>query len=175
MDFSWNDEQLSFRRAVDRLRTEGAERRIDRARSAGRVLARELAQVRATLASWACPSLETYGGADADILTTMLAMEGLGYGCRDNGLIFAMNAQMWSVQMPILSLGTEAQKRKYLPGLCRGEIIGAHGMSEPGLRLRCLQPTHAGRADRRWLCAERQQDVRHQRAGCGHGGGLCHR
>jgi alkylation response protein AidB-like acyl-CoA dehydrogenase len=42
-----------------------------------------------------------------------------------------MNAQMWSVQHPILSFGTEAQKRKYLPGLCSGVLIGAHGMSEP--------------------------------------------
>lgn len=33
--------------------------------------------------------------------------------------------------MPIMTYGTEAQKEKYLPGLCRGEIIGAHGMTEP--------------------------------------------
>ena len=64
-------------------------------------------------------------------MTTMLVMEGLGYSCRDNGLIFAMNAQMWSVQHPILVFGSEEQKRKYLPGLCSGELIGAHGMSEP--------------------------------------------
>jgi alkylation response protein AidB-like acyl-CoA dehydrogenase len=64
-------------------------------------------------------------------MTTMLVMEGLGYGCRDNGLVFAMNAQKWSVQHPILTFGTEAQKQKYLPGLCNGELIGAHGMSEP--------------------------------------------
>ena len=74
---------------------------------------------------------EEYGGSGTDILTTMLVMEGLGYGCRDNGLIFAMNAQMWSVQHPILTFGTEAQKQKYLPGLCSGELIGAHAMSEP--------------------------------------------
>ena len=61
----------------------------------------------------------------------MLTMEGLGYGCLDNGLIFGINAQMWSVQMPIFTFGTEAQKRKYLPGLCDGSLIGAHGMSEP--------------------------------------------
>jgi alkylation response protein AidB-like acyl-CoA dehydrogenase len=58
-------------------------------------------------------------------------MEGLGYGCRDNGLIFAINAQMWAVELPILVFGTPEQKQKYLPGLCRGEIIGAHGMTEP--------------------------------------------
>ena len=77
------------------------------------------------------PFPEEYGGADADIVTSMLMMEGLGYGCRDNGLIFGINAQMWSVQMPIFSYGSEEQKRKYLPGLCSGELIGAHGMSEP--------------------------------------------
>jgi alkylation response protein AidB-like acyl-CoA dehydrogenase len=77
------------------------------------------------------PIPEEYGGSAADILTVMLIMEGLGYGCRDNGLIFALNAQMWSVQLPILSFGTEAQKQKYLPGMIRGELIGAHGMTEP--------------------------------------------
>jgi hypothetical protein len=61
----------------------------------------------------------------------MLAMEGLGYGCRDNGLIFAINAQMWSVQHPILSFGTQEQKEKYLPGLCSGDLIGGQGMTEP--------------------------------------------
>lgn len=33
--------------------------------------------------------------------------------------------------MPIFKFGTEAQKAKYLPSLCAGEMIGAHGMSEP--------------------------------------------
>src|SRR3990172_3861437 len=77
------------------------------------------------------PFPEEYGGSNADIMTTVNVMEGLGYGCRDNGLIFAMNAQLWSVQMPILLFGTQEQKEKYLPGLCSGEIVGAHGMSEP--------------------------------------------
>lgn len=61
----------------------------------------------------------------------MLTMEGPGYGCRDNGLIFAINAQMWSVQMPILDFGTPEQKARFLPPLVRGEWIGAHAMSEP--------------------------------------------
>jgi alkylation response protein AidB-like acyl-CoA dehydrogenase len=61
----------------------------------------------------------------------MLVMEGLGYGCGDNGLLFGLNAQMWSVQHPLLAYGDAAQKAKYLPGLVRGEIIGAHGMTEP--------------------------------------------
>jgi alkylation response protein AidB-like acyl-CoA dehydrogenase len=77
------------------------------------------------------PIPEEYGGINADILTTILTMEGLGYGCEDNGLIFAINSQMWSCEIPILEFGTEAQKNKYLPELCRGSIIGGHAMTEP--------------------------------------------
>ncbi len=72
-----------------------------------------------------------YGGGGADVVTTVAVMEALGYGCRDAGLIFGINAQMWSVQMPILHFGTEEQKRRYLPKLNAGEWIGAHGMTEP--------------------------------------------
>lgn len=73
-----------------------------------------------------------YGGSGLDPLKTALVMEGLGYGCRDTGLIFAVNAQMWSVQMPILTFGTELQKEEWLPRMVRGEVIGAHGVTEPG-------------------------------------------
>jgi alkylation response protein AidB-like acyl-CoA dehydrogenase len=72
-----------------------------------------------------------FGGSGADPLTVVLAMEALGYACKDNGLLFSINAQMWSVQAPILEFGTEAQKNNYLPPLCRGEKAAAHAMSEP--------------------------------------------
>jgi alkylation response protein AidB-like acyl-CoA dehydrogenase len=73
-----------------------------------------------------------YGGGDADPLTIMLAMEALGYGCKDNGLIFSLNAQMWACEVPILLFGTEKQKQKYLPAMCGGSLVAAHAMSEPG-------------------------------------------
>lgn len=72
-----------------------------------------------------------FGGSEQDILSTTLAMEGLGYGAEDRGLLFSINAQMWSIQTPIIEFGTVEQKQKYLPGLIDGSIIGAHGMSEP--------------------------------------------
>ena len=78
------------------------------------------------------PVPEEYGGQGADPLTIMLAMEALGYGCTDNGLIFSLNAHMWACEMPIVHFGTEEQKQKYLPGLCDGSLVAAHGMSEPG-------------------------------------------
>jgi L-prolyl-PCP dehydrogenase len=72
-----------------------------------------------------------YGGAGQNLTTTLLAMEALGYACRDNGLVFSLNAQMWAFELPLVRFGNEEQKRRYLPGLCRGEIIGAHGVTEP--------------------------------------------
>jgi alkylation response protein AidB-like acyl-CoA dehydrogenase len=71
------------------------------------------------------------GGAGADILTTVLVMEALGYGCHDNGLIFSLNAQMWSLQLPLVKFGTPAQQQAYLPGLLSGDLIGVHAMTEP--------------------------------------------
>ena len=44
-------------------------------------------------------------------------MEALGHGCRDNGLIFSLNAQIWSIELPLVKFGTPAQQRAYLPGL----------------------------------------------------------
>jgi alkylation response protein AidB-like acyl-CoA dehydrogenase len=72
-----------------------------------------------------------YGGTGQDLTTTILAMEALGYACRDNGLVFSLNAQMWAFELPLVRFGNEEQKRCYLPGLCRGEIIGAHAVTEP--------------------------------------------
>ena len=75
---------------------------------------------------------QAFGGGGADPLTTMLAMEALGYGCTDNGLIFSLQAQMWSCQTPIVRFGSTEQRQRYLPGLCDGSLIGVQAMTEPG-------------------------------------------
>jgi alkylation response protein AidB-like acyl-CoA dehydrogenase len=72
-----------------------------------------------------------YGGGGADAVTIVAALEALGYACRDNGLIFSLNAQMWACEIPIVKFGSEEQKRRYLPPLCDGSMMAAHGMSEP--------------------------------------------
>ena len=73
-----------------------------------------------------------YGGLGLDPLTTVGALERLGYACRDNGLVFSLNAHMWTVCMPLVAFGTEEQKRRFLPGLCNGDLVGGNAMSEPG-------------------------------------------
>ncbi|WP_424753125.1 acyl-CoA dehydrogenase family protein, partial [Klebsiella pneumoniae] len=78
------------------------------------------------------PVPKEYGGVGADVLTTVIALEALGYACTDNGLVFSLNAQMWACETPIIHFGTEEQKQRYLPGLSDGSLLAAHGMSEPG-------------------------------------------
>ena len=73
-----------------------------------------------------------YGGMGLGITEVIAVMEGLGYGARDHGLLFSINAHLWTNSLPILVYGTEAQRLKYLPGLSNGDLIGANGASEPG-------------------------------------------
>ena len=77
------------------------------------------------------PVPSEYGGMGLGITDVIAVMEGLGYGSRDQGLLFSINAHLWTNSLPILEYGTEEQRRKYLPGLCNGETIGANGASEP--------------------------------------------
>jgi hypothetical protein len=130
MDFSWTSEQDAYKRAVvDFARANLNDEVIERDRRGE--LSLDNWRKCAEFGILGLPVSPDYGGAGEDILTTMLVMEGLGYGCTDLGLLFAINAQMWSVQHPIETFGTQEQKERYLPGLCRGEVIGAHGMTEP--------------------------------------------
>jgi glutaryl-CoA dehydrogenase len=49
----------------------------------------------------------------------------------DSGYRSAMSVQSSLVMHPILAYGTPAQRRKYLPKLARGEIVGCFGLTEP--------------------------------------------
>jgi alkylation response protein AidB-like acyl-CoA dehydrogenase len=73
-----------------------------------------------------------HGGGGADRLTVVAALEALGYGCSDNGLLFALNAHMWGAAVPVFTFGTDEQKKRYLPGMCDGSLVGALAMTEPG-------------------------------------------
>ena len=71
------------------------------------------------------------GGSGADLATTLLTLEGLGQGCRDNGLAFAIGSQILSTQETIVRFGSEDQQREWIPPLIAGDILGAFAMTEP--------------------------------------------
>lgn len=130
MEFAWDVEQIESKNAAIRFAQKELTANVTE-RERREEFARDLWRKCADFGVLGLPFAEEYGGTAADILTTMLVMEGLGYGGKDNGLLFALNAQMWAVQHPIQEFGSAEQKARWLPALIRGEIIGAHGMSEP--------------------------------------------
>ena len=77
------------------------------------------------------PMPRAHGGRGLDLPSVVLALESLGYACPDNGLLFALGAQLWSVQMPLLRFGNPAQHERFLPGLIAGAHIAAHAVTEP--------------------------------------------
>ena len=130
MDFAWNEEQAAFRKEVLRFAREELKDDVI-ARDHNEEFSRPLWEKCAKFGIQGLPIPVEYGGGGADILTTVCALEALGYGCHDNGLLFSINAHMWSSEIPIWNFGTEAQKKKYLPGLVSGGL-GLHAMTEPG-------------------------------------------
>jgi alkylation response protein AidB-like acyl-CoA dehydrogenase len=71
-----------------------------------------------------------YGGSGYDALTAAIALEALGAGCEDHGLVHAVTTQIiCSIQLSLF--GSPQQKEEYLPSLCRGSSIAAQAMTEP--------------------------------------------
>ena len=130
MDFALSERQQAWHDKAVRFATEHL---LDDLleRDEQRVFWREGWQRCAEFGIQGLPIPAEYGGQGEGLPETIAAMEGLGYGCRDNGLLFAMNASIWTNSIPILRYGTEAQKQRYLPALCNGSLLGANGASEP--------------------------------------------
>src|SRR5438874_8518941 len=76
------------------------------------------------------PFPEKYGGAGADFLTFCLAVEELARV--DSSMAITLEAAVGLGANPINDFGTEEQKQRWLVPMCRGEILGAFGLTEPG-------------------------------------------
>ena len=149
MDFSWSDEQLELREQIlDFARKEltGDIGKLDREGK----FDRESWDKCGAFGIPGLPVPEADGGLGKDPLTTAYALETLGYACRDNGLLFSMNAHMWTCAMPLVAFGSAEQKKRFLPGLCNGSLIGGNAMSEPeaGSDAYKLRATARKRGDR---------------------------
>lgn len=70
-----------------------------------------------------------YGGAGLDQISYGLIMQELERG--DSGLRSTASVQSSLVMYPIYSFGSEEQRKKYLPKLAAGEMIGCFGLTEP--------------------------------------------
>lgn len=131
MDFALTEEQRLLRENIIRFSqatlNEGVATR-DRDQTFSRALWKKCGE----LGIQGLPVPEEYGGSGVDALTCTIGLEALGYGCHDGGLVFSICAHLLSCVVPLWKFGNETQKRRYLPGLCDGTLVGVHAMTEPG-------------------------------------------
>ena len=72
---------------------------------------------------------EEHGGAGADNIAYMLAMEEISRACASTGVIMSVNNSL--VCDPILKFGNDAQKKEFLAPLAAGQKLGCFGLTDP--------------------------------------------
>ena len=94
------------------------------------VFPRETVEKMAKAGFMGIPVPKEYGGQGCDILTYAMCVEELAKVCGTTAVIVSAHTSLCCD--PILTFGTEDQKKKYLPDLASGKKIGAFGLTEPG-------------------------------------------
>jgi alkylation response protein AidB-like acyl-CoA dehydrogenase len=73
---------------------------------------------------------EEYAGAGADFVSYVLVLEELSRADAGVGVTVAVHTS--ACTLPLLAHGTDAQRRRFVPPLARGEKLGAFALTEPG-------------------------------------------
>jgi hypothetical protein len=109
---------------------------------------------------------EAYGGLEMDKVTAAVIADHIA---KYAGFATTWGAHSGIGLLPIVYFGTEEQKKKYLPRLASGEIVGAYALVGIHFRFRRHELPHSRRAFFRWqaLHSERRKNVDHQRRVCG--------
>ena len=104
---------------------------------------------------------EEWGGSYTDYTAYALAVEEIAAGCAATAALMSVHSSVGCG--PILKYGSEEQKRRYLPDMAQGRVIGCFCLTEPqaGSEAHNLK-TRAVLEDGEWVL-ERHQAVRHQR------------
>ena len=129
MDFTFSEEHdmlrdLSRRFADKELRPIAAE--VDQK---GEV-PREIIDKAAELGFLSVVFPEEYGGGGFGEIGSCIVMEELSRGCASTGVVIGGHMSIGA--MAIFLGGNEDQKRKWLPPMCEGKILGAFALTEPG-------------------------------------------
>jgi butyryl-CoA dehydrogenase len=128
MDFNLSEEHGMLRDAVRAFAESELEKRaweIDQTREFPKDNFRKAAEL--NLAGVAIP--EDLGGGGMDTVAYAIAIEEVSRVCASTGVILSVNNSL--VCDPLYALGTDAQKKKYLVPLAKGETLGCFCLSEP--------------------------------------------
>ena len=130
MNFDLTEEQRLVRETVRRFAEEeimpvAAEH--DRAER----FPRDVLDKMASLGFLGGPVPKTYGGAGLDYISHAIVTEEVGRA--DSSLRTTLSVQVSLVALSLLNWATEVQKRRYLPELCAGRLLGCFGLTEPNV------------------------------------------
>jgi short-chain 2-methylacyl-CoA dehydrogenase len=129
MNFDLTEEQEEFRQAVRDFAVEVIGPRaeeMDRKEELPMDIVKQMAE----MGLFGLPFPEKYGGQGADFLTLCLAIEEIARV--DSSMAITLEAAVGLGANPIHHYGTEEQKKQWLAPMCRGEMLGAFGLTEPG-------------------------------------------
>jgi short-chain 2-methylacyl-CoA dehydrogenase len=129
LNFALTPEQEEFRKVVRQFAETVVDPVADEINAAGRFPVEIIRQM-GEMGLFGIPFEERYGGMGADLLTLCLAIEELGRV--DQSIGITLEAAVGLGASPLAEYGTEAQKERWLPELCRGEKLGGFGLTEPG-------------------------------------------
>ncbi len=128
MDLDFTEEQRMIREMTRKFAEEEivpSSRRNDITENFPREIIDKMAQV----GLLGGPVPKEYGGSDLDYISHAIVTEEIGRA--DSSIRTTISVQISLVELTILKWGNEEQKKKYLPQLCSGRMIGCFGLTEP--------------------------------------------
>ncbi|MBE3581323.1 MAG: acyl-CoA dehydrogenase family protein [Thermoanaerobacteraceae bacterium] len=102
-----------------------------------------------------------YGGIGAGFLSYVLALQEISRASASVGAILISHCALAAYS--IYRWGSGEQKERYLPAMCRGDILGAFALYEPGAAPGWGEQKVVGHSQGRWLCTKRPEILCRQR------------
>ncbi len=132
MDFSLSETQFQFLEVVEDFGRKTLVPNWSQEADDNNVFLTDSWKAMADFGLMGLPFPEEYGGSGVNAVTLCVAGEALGRAGVDGGTCLSWGAHTVLCGVPIWKMGTEQQKRRYLPKMCTGEWIGGFCLTEPG-------------------------------------------
>jgi alkylation response protein AidB-like acyl-CoA dehydrogenase len=129
MDFDFTDEQQEFREAVRAFADQVVRPRAEEMDRTGE-FPYDIVKQMGEMGLFGLPFPEDVGGQGSDFTTFCIAIEELARV--DSSVAITLEAAVGLGASPINRYGSPEQKERWLGPMCRGEILGAFGLTEPG-------------------------------------------
>jgi alkylation response protein AidB-like acyl-CoA dehydrogenase len=124
-----SDEHRLIEQTADEFMTNEVLPALDKLETKDWALARALVRRCGELGLLGTDVPEAFGGVELDKVSSVLVGESVG---RSASMATTFGAQTGLAITPLICFGTEEQKKKYLPPLVSGELVGAYALSESG-------------------------------------------